>query len=98
MVQAQLERRQLGEQFRVLESAFEALEPTSPNRPMIILLGLLFGVTLGVGLAVVLVLSVEIQHLLVGLKYMNNLGRLVVRGLRLPIVDREQEVSALSSL
>ena len=30
-VQAQLERRQLGEQFRVLESAFIAPEPSKPN-------------------------------------------------------------------
>jgi hypothetical protein len=31
-VQAQLERRQLGEQFRVLEAAFKAPEPSAPNR------------------------------------------------------------------
>ena len=31
-VQANLERRQLGEQFRVLEAAFLAPAPTSPNR------------------------------------------------------------------
>jgi len=53
-VQAQLERRQLGEQFRVLEAAFEAPEPTSPNRPLIVVIGALFGLVLGGGLAVVL--------------------------------------------
>ncbi len=53
-VQAQLERRQLGEQFRVLEAAFEAPEASSPNRPLIVIIGVLFGVMLGGGLAVVL--------------------------------------------
>ena len=43
-VQTQLERRQLGEQFRVLEQAFEATEPSSPNRPLIVVLGLFFAV------------------------------------------------------
>ena len=53
-VQAQLERRQLGEQFRVLEAAFMAPEPSSPNRPVIILLGAIFGLALGGGLGIVL--------------------------------------------
>jgi polysaccharide chain length determinant protein (PEP-CTERM system associated) len=53
-VQAQLERRQLGEQFRVLESAFAAPDPSAPNRTLIILLGLLLGLALGAGLAIVL--------------------------------------------
>jgi polysaccharide chain length determinant protein (PEP-CTERM system associated) len=53
-VQAQLERRQLGEQFRVLEAAFEAPEPSSPNRPLIVVIGVLFGIIVGGGLAVVL--------------------------------------------
>ena len=46
-VQAQLERRQLGEQFRVLEAAFVAPEPTSPNRPVLLVLSLVFGVAVG---------------------------------------------------
>src|SRR5688572_9229896 len=37
-VQAQLERRQLGEQFRVLEAAFKAPEPSAPNRALIMVL------------------------------------------------------------
>ena len=38
-----MERRQLGEQFRVLEAAFVAPEPSSPNRILIFVLGALFG-------------------------------------------------------
>ncbi len=53
-VQADLERRQLGEQFRVLESAFEAPEPASPNRPIIVAIGLIFGLAAGAGLGIVL--------------------------------------------
>ncbi len=53
-VKAQLERRQLGEQLRVLESAFIAPEPASPNRPLIVIIGLLFGLVLGAGAAVLL--------------------------------------------
>jgi succinoglycan biosynthesis transport protein ExoP len=46
-VQAQLERRQLGEQFRVLEAAFVAPEPTSPNRPVLFVLSVMFGLAVG---------------------------------------------------
>ncbi|MBW2360321.1 MAG: hypothetical protein JRG84_05410, partial [Deltaproteobacteria bacterium] len=53
-VQADLERRQLGEQFRVLESAFMAPEPTSPNRPIIVAIGLIFGLAMGAGMGIVL--------------------------------------------
>jgi polysaccharide chain length determinant protein (PEP-CTERM system associated) len=53
-VQAQLERRQLGEQFRVLEAAFEATDPSAPNRPLIFALGLMFGLALGGGVAIVI--------------------------------------------
>jgi polysaccharide chain length determinant protein (PEP-CTERM system associated) len=53
-IQAQLERRQLGEQFRVLESAFEPPNPSSPNRVLIVLLGVFFGIALGGALGVVL--------------------------------------------
>ena len=54
MVQAQLERRQLGEQFRVLEAAFEAPKPSAPNRPLIMLLGAIFGIGIGFGAALVM--------------------------------------------
>jgi hypothetical protein len=53
-VQADLERRQLGEQFRVLEAAFLAPEPTSPNRLMIVVIGVIVGFALGGGLGVVI--------------------------------------------
>jgi polysaccharide chain length determinant protein (PEP-CTERM system associated) len=52
MVQAQLERRQLGEQFRVLEAAFIAPEATSPNRLLILILGCFFAVAVGVGVGI----------------------------------------------
>ena len=52
-VQANLERRQLGEQFRILEAAFAIPEPSSPNRVMIVAIGLLLGLVLGVGGGVV---------------------------------------------
>ena len=47
-VQADLERRQLGERFRILESAYPPREISSPNRGLILILGLLFGLTIGV--------------------------------------------------
>ena len=53
-VQAQLERRQLGEQFRVIESAFEAPEPSSPHRILIIALGAVFGMFFGAGTGLLL--------------------------------------------
>jgi uncharacterized protein involved in exopolysaccharide biosynthesis len=53
-VQAQLERRQLGEQFRVIEAAFLAPEPSSPNRVVIVLLGIFLGLAVGAGVALML--------------------------------------------
>ena len=52
-VQADLERRQLGERFRILESAIPPREISSPNRALILILGLFLG--LGVGVVVGLV-------------------------------------------
>ena len=46
-VQADMERRQLGEQFRVLEAAYIAPEPASPNRILMILIGGFFAVAVG---------------------------------------------------
>ena len=54
IVQAQLERRQLGEQFRVLERAFKAFEPSAPNRPLILLLGIVFALAAAAGVGVLL--------------------------------------------
>jgi hypothetical protein len=53
-VQANLERRQLAEQFRVLEVAFMAPEPTSPNRPAIVILGLVFALAIGGAVGILL--------------------------------------------
>ena len=53
-VAANMERRQKGEQFRILESAFPPTEPFSPNRIAIIAVGLLLGIGLGAGFAVLL--------------------------------------------
>jgi len=52
-VQVNLERRQLGEQFRVLEAAYAATEPSSPNRILLLLVGLFAGLALGGGAAIV---------------------------------------------
>jgi uncharacterized membrane-anchored protein YhcB (DUF1043 family) len=53
-VQAQLERRQLGEQFRVLEAAYRAPEPSSPNRLLIVIIGVIIGLAMGAGIGIVL--------------------------------------------
>jgi polysaccharide chain length determinant protein (PEP-CTERM system associated) len=53
-VQAQLERRQLGEKFRVLEAAFVAASHASPNRLVILALGIFFGLAIGFAVGIVL--------------------------------------------
>ena len=53
-VQADLERRQLGEQFRVLEAAFLAPAPSSPNRLIIVVIGVVLGFAMGSAIGVVL--------------------------------------------
>jgi polysaccharide chain length determinant protein (PEP-CTERM system associated) len=53
-VAADMERQVKGERFRVLESAVPPLQPTSPNRPLILVVGLLLGFALGGGIAVLL--------------------------------------------
>jgi polysaccharide chain length determinant protein (PEP-CTERM system associated) len=50
-VAANLERRQIGEQFIVLDPARLPERPFSPNRPLLLLVGLLAGLMLGGGLA-----------------------------------------------
>jgi hypothetical protein len=52
-VRADLERRQLGEQFRVLEPAFPPIEPSSPNRILILIVGFMIGSSIGVAAAIV---------------------------------------------
>jgi polysaccharide chain length determinant protein (PEP-CTERM system associated) len=53
-VAANMERRQKGEQFRVLEPAFPPADPVSPDRLLILFLGALLGIAAGGGLGVVL--------------------------------------------
>jgi len=53
-VAANMERRQKGEQFRILESAYPPTAPFSPNRLAIIAVGLLMGIGMGAGLALLL--------------------------------------------
>ena len=52
-----METRQKGEKFRVLEQAVAPTDPASPNRPLILTIGLLFGLALaaayGIGLEAV---------------------------------------------
>ena len=53
-ISTNLERRQSGEQFKVLDPARLPERPFSPDRPRIIGIGALFGLGLGVGLAALL--------------------------------------------
>ena len=53
-IAANLERRQIGEQFKVLDPARPAEKPFSPNRTQINLLGGVAGLLLGVGLITLL--------------------------------------------
>jgi polysaccharide chain length determinant protein (PEP-CTERM system associated) len=50
---ANLERRQIGEQFRVLDPARLPVRPFSPDRPRYYSMGVLAGLALGLGLALV---------------------------------------------
>jgi uncharacterized protein involved in exopolysaccharide biosynthesis len=49
-VAADMERRQKGEKFRVLEAAIPTPEPASPNRPVIFVIGGVLGLLAGAGL------------------------------------------------
>jgi polysaccharide chain length determinant protein (PEP-CTERM system associated) len=49
-VAADMERRQKGEKFRVLEAAIPTPEPASPNRPVILVIGAVLGLLAGAGL------------------------------------------------
>ncbi|MEM9173935.1 MAG: hypothetical protein AAGC67_01785 [Myxococcota bacterium] len=52
-VQADLERRQLGEKFLILESAEPSPEPSSPNRILILVLGAILGLGIAVGVGLI---------------------------------------------
>jgi polysaccharide chain length determinant protein (PEP-CTERM system associated) len=51
---ANLERRQIGEQFKLLDPATMPQKPDSPNRPLLLMVGSVLGLVIGVGLIVVL--------------------------------------------
>jgi polysaccharide chain length determinant protein (PEP-CTERM system associated) len=53
-IAANLERRQIGEQFKIIDAARMPERPESPNRPRIMLLGLLGGLAFGIGRAALL--------------------------------------------
>jgi len=53
LVQANMERKQLGEQFRILEAAYEPPRPSSPNRMLILVLGVMLGGGLGIATGLV---------------------------------------------
>ena len=53
-IAANLERRQIGEQFKILDPAQLPERPIGPNRARMDLLGVVFGLAIGVGLAVLL--------------------------------------------
>ncbi|MBY0398652.1 hypothetical protein K2X89_00015 [Myxococcota bacterium] len=61
-VQADMERRQLGEKFRILESADEAFEPSSPNRILLLSLGAILGLVIGVGVGLISEVSDSSLH------------------------------------
>ncbi|MDJ0786651.1 MAG: Wzz/FepE/Etk N-terminal domain-containing protein [Myxococcota bacterium] len=61
-VAANMERRQKGEQFRVLEAAYPPPAPVSPNRPLIIAVGLVLGLLSGAGLAFLMEFSDSSYH------------------------------------
>jgi polysaccharide chain length determinant protein (PEP-CTERM system associated) len=52
-VAANMERRQKGEQFRILEPAFPPDSPAYPNRVLLLVLGVMLGGLVGAGMAVV---------------------------------------------
>ena len=52
-VQADLERRQLGEKFRILETAEPAPEPSSPHRILLLSLATIMGLALGGGIGLI---------------------------------------------
>ena len=71
-VQADMERRQLGEKFRILESAVPAPQPSSPNRILLLSLGAILGLALGAGAGLVTEISDSSCH--TGLELQQALG------------------------
>ena len=75
-VAANMERRQKGEQFRVLEPAFPPPQPASPNRILIIAAGMLLGLFAGAGLVFALDMADSSYHV----------PRTVQESLRIPVL------------
>ena len=61
-VQADMERRQLGERFRILEQAEVAPEPSSPNRILLLTLGAILGLAIGAGVGLAAEVSDSSVH------------------------------------
>ncbi len=61
-VQADLERRQLGERFRILEAAEASPGPSSPNRILLIFLGAVLGLAIGGGIGLIMEMSDSSMH------------------------------------
>ena len=53
-ISANLEKRQIGEQFKILDAARVPEKPVSPNRPPLYFMSLMSALGIGIGLAVVL--------------------------------------------
>jgi hypothetical protein len=53
-IAANLERRQIGEQFKIIDPALEPEKPVSPKRMQLDILGAAIGLALGLGLAALL--------------------------------------------
>jgi hypothetical protein len=53
-IAANLEHRQIGEQFKLLDNARVPERPISPNRPLLNTVGVFFGLTVGLGLVALL--------------------------------------------
>jgi protein tyrosine kinase modulator len=75
-IAANLERRQIGEQFKILDPAVEPERPVSPQRLQLDLLGAIFGLLFGLGLAALL------EYLDTSLKTEED----VVQALMLPVL------------
>jgi len=61
-VAAAMESRQKGERFRVLEAAYPATEPTSPDRVIILVLGVLLAIAFAAGWALLMEMVDESYH------------------------------------
>ena len=61
-VQADMERRQLGERFRILEAAEPAPQPSSPNRILLLTLGAILGLAIGAGVGLAAEVSDSSVH------------------------------------